>query len=77
MSDDDNRVLSNVIKIDDERIKGHLDKIVRGTVEETLNALLDGEAERLCNAGRYERSEERRDYRVGSCTVLGASECGG
>ena len=65
MSDDDNRVLSNVIKIDDERIKGHLDKIVRGTVEETLNALLDAEAERLCNAGRYERSEERRDYRSG------------
>ena len=65
MRDDDNRVLSNVIKIDDERIKGHLDKIVRGTVEETLNALLDGEAEWLCNAGRYERSEERRDYRSG------------
>lgn len=65
MAEDDNRVLSNVIKIDDERIKGHLDRIVRGTVEETLNALLDGEAERLCNAGRYERSEERRDYRSG------------
>jgi len=32
--------LSNVIRIDDERIKGHLDRIVRGTVEETLNALL-------------------------------------
>lgn len=65
MSEDDNRVLSNVIKIDDERIQGHLDRIVRGTVEETLNALLDAEAERLCNAGRYERSEERRDYRSG------------
>jgi putative transposase len=47
--------LDNVIKIDDERIRGHLDRIVRGTVEETLNALLDAEAERLCNAGRYER----------------------
>jgi transposase-like protein len=65
MGDDDNRVLSNVIKIDDERIKGHLDRIVRGTVEETLNALLEAEAERLCNASRYERSEERRDYRSG------------
>jgi transposase-like protein len=65
MVQDDNRVLSNVIKIDDERIKGHLDRVVRGTVEETLNALLDAEAERLCNAGKYERTEERRDYRSG------------
>jgi len=65
MSEDDNRVLSNVIKIDDDRIKGHLDRIVRGTVEETLNALLDAEADRLCNADRYERTDERRDYRSG------------
>ncbi|MFO1186266.1 MAG: IS256 family transposase [Alphaproteobacteria bacterium] len=65
MGEDDNRVLGNVIKIDDERIKGHLDRIVKGTVEETLNALLDAEANRLCNAGRYERTEERRDYRSG------------
>jgi transposase-like protein len=26
------------------------------SVEETLNALLDAEADRLCNAQRYERS---------------------
>ena len=45
-------VLSNVIKIDDEWIKGHLDRIVRGMVEETLIALLDGQADRLCDAGR-------------------------
>jgi putative transposase len=65
MGEDDNRVLSNVIKIDDERIRVHLDRIVRGTVEETLNALLEAEADRLCNAERYERREERRDYRSG------------
>jgi hypothetical protein len=41
--------LNNVIRIDDERIKGHLDRVVRGTVEETLNSLLDAEADRLCN----------------------------
>jgi putative transposase len=39
-----------VITIDDERIKNHLDRVVRGSVEETLNALLDAEADRLCNA---------------------------
>ncbi len=65
MSGDDSQVLGNVIKIDDERIRGHLDRIVRGTVEETLNALLDAEADRLVGAGRYERSGERRDYRLG------------
>ena len=57
--------LNNVIHIDDERIKGHLDRVVRGTVEETLNALLDAEADRLCNASRYERTEARRDTRAG------------
>ena len=57
--------LNNVIRIDDDRIKGHLDRVVRGTVEETLNALLDAEADRLCNAQRYERTEARRDTRAG------------
>ena len=33
--------------------------------EETLNALLDAEADRLCNAQRYERSAARRDTRAG------------
>ncbi len=58
--------LGNVIRIDNERIRDHLGKIVRGSVEETLNALLEAEADRLCNAGRYERSEARRDTRAGS-----------
>jgi transposase-like protein len=57
--------LNNVISIDDERIKNHLDRVVRGSVEETLNALLEAEADRLCNAQRYERSEARQDTRAG------------
>ena len=65
MSDNTPGPLSNVITIDDDRIKNHLDRIVRGSVEETLNALLDAEADRLCNAQRYERSEARRDTRAG------------
>src|ERR1700758_4792645 len=65
MSDDTPRPLNNVITIDDERIKSHLERVVRGTVEETLNALLDAEADRLCNAQRYERNEARRDTRAG------------
>jgi len=65
MSDDTPSPLNNVITIDDERIKSHLDRVVRGTVEETLNALLDAEADRLCNAQRHERSAARRDTRAG------------
>jgi hypothetical protein len=63
MTEDTLSPLDHVITIDDERIKSHLDRVVRGSVEETLNALLEAEADRLCNAQRYERSEARRDTR--------------
>lgn len=67
MVDEDRTIpAGNVVKIDEERIRGHVDRVVRGTVEETLNALLDAEADRLCNAERYERTEGRRDTRAGS-----------
>ena len=58
--------LGKVIEIHEERVAEHLGKIVRGTVEETLNALLDAEADRLCRAKRYERTAERADTRAGS-----------
>ena len=38
------------------RIKDHLKDLVRNSVEETLNALLDHEANELVKADRYERS---------------------
>jgi transposase-like protein len=66
MEKDSTTGLSNVIRIDDERIQDHLGKIVRGSVEETLNALLDAEADRLCKAERYERTQARQDTRAGS-----------
>jgi len=37
--------LSNVIQIDETRVRDHLGELVRDTVEETLNQLLDAEAE--------------------------------
>ena len=58
--------LGKVIEIDEARIKDHLGELVRGSVEDTLNALLDAEADQLCNAARYERTEARRDTRAGS-----------
>jgi putative transposase len=57
--------LGNVVRIDDERIADHLGKIVRGSIEETLNALLEAEADRLVGAERYARGEGRRDHRSG------------
>jgi putative transposase len=56
---------SKIIQIDEDSIKEHLGEIVKGTVQETLNALLEEEAERLCNAKRYERTEARKDTRAG------------
>jgi len=66
--DDDNQAkpMGQVIQIDEARIRDHLGEMVRGTVEEALNAMLDAEADRLCGAGRYERTEARKDTRAGS-----------
>ena len=65
MSEDSTKRLDNVVRIDDERIREHLGSLVRGSVEETSNALLDAEAAALVGAGRYERNAGRRDYRSG------------
>lgn len=57
--------LGQVIQIDDAVIKNHLDQVVVSTVEQTLNALLDAEADQLCGARRYEHSPDRVDRRAG------------
>jgi putative transposase len=54
-----------IIQIDEAQIRGHLDEVVRSTVESTLNSLLDAEADALCGAKRYERRAERKDTRAG------------
>lgn len=65
MKKDSKKHLGKVIRIDEGEIRGHLDELVRGTVEDTLNALLDSEADELCGAARYERSPDRVDTRAG------------
>ena len=40
--------------------------MVRSSAEETLNGLLDAEADRLCRAMRYGRTPDRIDTRAGS-----------
>ena len=54
----------NIIKLDQELIHTELKDLVKNSVEETLNAMLDAEADRLVNAERYARDEERKGYRV-------------
>ena len=55
----------NIIKLDQELIHTELKDLVKNSVEETLNAMLDAEADRLVNAERYARDEERKGYRAG------------
>jgi putative transposase len=54
-----------VIRIDESQLRGHVDRVVRQSVEETLNALLEAEADALCGAKRYQRSADRLDTRAG------------
>mgnify|MGYP001024322912 FL=1 len=54
-----------IVQLNEEVIKGQLKELVRGSVEETLNELLEVEAEKLTQAARYERSEVRHGYRSG------------
>ena len=54
------------IKINEKEIGDHLNQLVRQSVEDTLNSLLDAEADAICNAGRYQRSPDRLDTRAGS-----------
>ena len=64
MSEDTSAALG-ALRVDEGRLKNHVDAVVRSSVEETLNGLLDAEAEQICGAQRYERSAERVDSRSG------------
>lgn len=55
----------NIIHLNEDLIKNNLKDLVRSSVEETLNALLDYEADELVNADKYERSGDRKGYRSG------------
>ena len=54
-----------IVQLNEEVIKGQIKELVRGSVEETLNELLEAEAEKLTQAARYERNEQRQGYRSG------------
>jgi len=53
------------LQVDETKLMDHVHEVVRSSVEETLNALLDAEADEICGAKRYERSPDRVDTRAG------------
>ena len=55
----------NIIHLNEAALKGELKNLVRNSVEKTLNELLNQEADRLVNAQRYERNDDRKGYRSG------------
>lgn len=54
------------MSIDEAKIHDHLWDLVRGIVEETLNATLEAEADVLYGAERYEHNPGQIDTCVGS-----------
>lgn len=57
-----------IIQLNEGTIKEELKDLVRNSVEETLNGLLDKEAAELTNAAKYERTESQQGYRSGHYT---------
>ena len=55
----------NMIQLNKDLIKHGLKGLVRSSVEETLNALLDKEADELANPQKYGRSSGRQGYHSG------------
>ena len=66
VAQENEKAISGAIKIDEKEIRTHLDGLVRQSVEDTLNTLLNAEADAICQASRYQRSPARQNTRAGS-----------
>lgn len=56
-----------IVSFDEQAVKDELRELVRKTIEETINAMLDEEADQLVGAGPCECTGERAAYRAGHC----------
>ena len=54
-----------IVSLNEESLKADLRELVRRTVEDTLNGLLEEEADDLVGAERHGRTAEREAYRAG------------
>ena len=76
MQEDTTESLKDAIRVDAGQLRSHIDEAVRTSVEETLNSLLDAEADQICGAGRYERSADRVDTRAGPLSAAAGDQSG-
>ena len=61
-----------IVSFDEQAVKDELRELVRKTIEETINAMLDEEADRLVGAGPYKHTDERAGhYERGFTTTSG------
>jgi hypothetical protein len=44
------------VSVDETKLKARVNEVVRSSAEETLNTMLDGEADRICLVQRHEWS---------------------
>lgn len=56
-----------IAALNEESPRSDLRELVRKTVEDTLNGLLEAEADKLVGAERHGRTAEREAYRAGHC----------
>ena len=56
-----------IVSADEEPLRKDIVELVRKTVQDTLDALLEQEAEEMVGAGRHERTAGRGAYRNGRC----------
>ena len=68
--------MGEIIHLNEPEIKQQLGEMVRKSVEETLNAMLDAEADEITQAHKYERTESRADTRAGHYTRKLATKAG-
>ncbi len=62
---------NKIIQLNEDAIKGELKELVRNSVEETLNNLLDQEAKELTQAAKYERTQVRWRRNIKSTKIEG------
>lgn len=56
---------TGIVHVNESEVRGFLEKLVKEAVKEVLEEVMSEEAEELVCASRYERTEERKDYRNG------------
>lgn len=54
-----------IVSLDESAVRNELKELVRTTVEDVLNSLIQEEADDLIKAERYERNSDREAYRAG------------